>query len=382
MNALSSKMFVPSPTVVKAVSRPLQAPKMAVADRVSFTSPSSLSWNESFISPVAMEKATSAVLSQPIPRPKLDQNGVAGELWNQLPASSMAELAARYFSHQELQALNSGSYHDAAHPLVVADAVGGFARGLGWSPERREFMQQVALLHDADDRSQAGSREVRVGTPARAQVTLEWMEQNKATLCQRFGWNEEQHLEAQALIARTDFPFNDQAKAPMGTRFDGQSPLQVYRQLLSKLSPEAQTRVLSDGQALRFADQAGFYAGSFDQAVESVSHLNDELCLVGVPSTLKGSLTNTPGFLATMATDDHFDRQLASELGIAGKLRDRQEMLNCWDASKRANFESNGAKLDILASSLKSVPGELSPEKLESLKQVSETVYRWSKLAA
>lgn len=142
----------------------------------------------------------------------------ANTSWQGTASQSLAEFASRYFSSSEFQAFNSGSYHNVDHPLVVAEATGAFAHGLGWSPQRKGFMQQVALLHDADDRSQVGSEDIQTGTPARAQVTLEWMEQQQDPFKQRHGWNDDQLLEAKALIARTDFPFDDKARKPKGTR--------------------------------------------------------------------------------------------------------------------------------------------------------------------
>ncbi len=247
--------------------------------------------------------------------------------WQGTACSGVAELAARYFSSTEFQALNSGSYHNFEHPLVVAEAAGKFAPGLGWSPERKQFIEQVALLHDADDRTQVDSGEVKTGTPARAQVTLEWMEQQKEQLSQRFGWNPEQFVEAKALVARTDFPFDDKPKAAMGTRYDGQSSVQVYRDLLAQLPENRQAEVMRDGLALRFADQAGFYANSFDMAVESVQGLAKEL-----NTGLAGSLKFTPTFLEGVGKDNAFDQQIAAELGLAkAELPDRDRLLANWN---------------------------------------------------
>lgn len=292
--------------------------------------------------------------------------------WSQTPCSGVAELASRYFSSTEFQALNSGTYHNFDHPLVVADAAGAFAKGLGWSPERKQFIQQVALLHDADDRSQVGSDEVKTGTPARAQVTLEWMDQQKDQLSERFGWSSAQFSEAKALIARTDFPFDDKPKANMGTRYDGKSSVQVYQELLSELPCEKQAEVLRDGLALRFADQAGFYANSFDMAVESVQGLAKELNM-----GLAGSLKFTPTFLAGVGKDNNFDQQIAGQLGLQNvELPDRERLLANWNPAMALRFRTNASQFEMLGQAMNNVPAENVEAQLDGLKQAARATYR------
>lgn len=297
--------------------------------------------------------------------------------FGQTPSNSVAELASRYFSSEEFQALNSGTYHNFDHPIVVADAAGGFAGGMGWSPERKQFIQQVALLHDADDRSQVGSDQVKTGSPARAQVTLEWMDQQKEQLCERFDWKQEQFTEAKALIARTDFPFDDKPRNAMGTKYDGQSPVQVYKELLGQLPKAKQAEVLQDGLALRFADQAGFYAGSLDMAVEAVQGLVSELQGVGVPTNLASSLKMTPGFLAAAGNDLALDKQLAQELGHEGlRLPDRQDLLSRWDSGMEKRFQTNLAEFGLMAQAIGDSSAETVASQLSSLKDTARSVYR------
>ncbi len=313
-------------------------------------------------------------------KPQAEQLALSARpCWSQAASSGLADLASRYFSSTEFQALNSGTYHNFDHPLVVAEAAGGFAAGLGWSPERKQFIQEVALLHDADDRSQAGSEEIKTGSPARAQVTLEWMDQQQEALKQRFRWDAEQFLEAKALIARTDFPFDDKPKAPMGTQYDGQSPVQVYSDLLQQLPAHKQAQVLRDGLALRFADQAGFYAGTFDQAVESVQGLAQELQSVGVPTDLAGSLKFTPGFLAGVGKDTLFDQQLAQQLGHKVALPGRDQLLSDWDPAMALRFRTNSTQFELLSQALASVPPEsVGTEQLSFLKESARSAYRLS----
>ena len=303
--------------------------------------------------------------------PKAEQLAQSGQQsWHGTACSSVAELASRYFSCSEFQALNSGTYHNFDHPLVVADAAGAFAQGLGWSPERKQFIQQVALLHDADDRSQVDSHDVKTGTPARAQVTLEWMEQQKEQLSGRFGWSPEQFAEAKVLIARTDFPFDDKPKADMGTRYDGQSSVQVYQDLLSQLPKEKQAELMRDGLALRFADQAGFYANSFDMAVESVQGLATELNM-----PLAGSLKFTPTFLAGVGTDTQFDQQIAAQLGLEPELPDRERLLANWNPAMALRFETNSRQFEFLSQAMASLPDGSVDNQLDSLKTTARSAF-------
>ncbi|MBT9584662.1 hypothetical protein IV102_15065 [bacterium] len=353
------------PTPGQASARPAEAAETALTDGVSLDNGplenTRLRWQpvQNLVQPKAEQLARSA-----------------GSSWKQTASSGLADFASRYFSSDEFGALNSGIYHNFDHPLVVAEAAGGFAAGLGWSPERKEFIQQVALLHDADDRSQLGSDDVKTGSPARAQVTLEWMDQQQETLQQRFGWDSGQFLEAKALIARTDFPFDDKAKKPMGTKYDGQSPLQVYKELLQQLPQEKQAEVLRDGLALRFADQGGFYSGSFDMAVESVQGLASELQSVGVPTDLAGSLKFTPTFLSGVGKDIQLDQQLAQELGHSQSLPGREELLSNWDPAMAQRFRANSTQFELMGQALQSVPSAEVSNQLNSLKDSARFAYR------
>lgn len=367
MATILNTLHLPRVTCALPVLRPAAVPvgsgeaqpqdALVVSADTSELTPKTLRWEPatSLVNPKAEQLARSSAAS-----------------WQGTACSGVAELAARYFSSTEFQALNSGSYHNFEHPLVVAEAAGKFAPGLGWSPERKQFIEQVALLHDADDRTQVDSGEVKTGTPARAQVTLEWMEQQKEQLSQRFGWNPEQFVEAKALVARTDFPFDDKPKAAMGTRYDGQSSVQVYRDLLAQLPKNRQAEVMRDGLALRFADQAGFYANSFDMAVESVQGLAKELN-TGLP----GSLKFTPTFLEGVGKDNAFDQQIAAELGLANaELPDRDRLLANWNPAMSQRFQTNTRQFELLGQALGNLPAETVDSQLEALKSTARAAFR------
>ena len=196
---------------------------------------------------------------------------------------------AGYFALTELNELNSGFYHDTCHALEVADLVKEMALALGRSEQRAEFLKQVALIHDADPRLCDKTGECQAGTPARVQVTISWMESQRKTLEKRFGWEGLQFDEACALIARTDFPF-DRAPRSFGTRFDGMSPVELYREQLWKLPREQREACFTDALVLRFADQVSCYISDFQRAKRSVRDLADELNNAGVGVTFEGLL--------------------------------------------------------------------------------------------
>ena len=223
------------------------------------------------------------------------------------------DLVARYFTAQEFAALNPGRYHNPDHPVLVAEVAGELG-----GPERGTFLQQVALLHDADERLDLKTGERNEVSPARAQVTLEWMDLNQAALQSRLDWSATDFVEAKALVARTDFPFDDQPRN-FGTRYDGQSPLGVYRELLRELPVERQERVMEEGLALRFADQVANYTVNPQVSEAFVAGLGEELHWPGVR-------TSTAGFLQSVGSDLAFDRQLAAELGIPARLAPAPEL--------------------------------------------------------
>lgn len=278
---------------------------------------------------------------------------------------SLPDLVARYFSAEEFQALNSGHYHNAEHPVAVAEAVGGLAQGYGYSPERVRFLQQVALLHDADERI-APDGEARPGTPARAQVTLEWMDRNQQALSDRMGWSGVDFQEAKALIARTDFPFDEKPRQ-YGTRYDGKSPVQVYTELLAELPAERRQAAMKDGIVLSFADQTGFYAGTFEQGAEAVRGLAEELRPI-LNTGFAAMIQTTPGFLQSAGNSVELDWQIAGQVGVQSpELPGRQELLATYPPTMRANLNGNLSRFTKLGQALKAVPAEQQDEHLEML---------------
>ena len=278
--------------------------------------------------------------------PEVDYHGglsgfVSTWLWRKKRPQKDVPPCVGYLSLSEFRSLNCGLYHDCEHALEVAELTKELALALGSGEERAEFLRQVAFLHDADPRIDQETGEARPGTPARVQVTLDWMEQERARLLIQFGWYEEQFDEALALIARTDFPFDSEART-YGTRFDGLSPIEVYTRLLGRLSSDRQEKVLRDGLLLRFADQAAPYVGDFRRAAKSVHDLTQELNQNGCEVCVEKMLERTPEFLEAVGEDLSVDQKLKATLGLNGAhLHTREELLKALPWHKRYNFRWN-----------------------------------------
>ncbi len=278
--------------------------------------------------------------------PEVDYYGglagfVSTWIWRKRRTQGDSHPCVGYLSLSEFRSLNCGLYHDCEHALEVAELTKELALALGAGPDRAEFLRQVAFLHDADPRINAETGETCPGTPARVQVTLDWMESERPRLLKQFGWYEEQFDEALALIARTEFPFDDTPRE-CGTRYDGLSPIELYTQLLSRLPVRRQEEVLRDGLLLRFADQAAPYVGDFRRAAKSVHDLAEELTQQGCDVCVNQMLGQTWQFLADVGVDITIDQQLKARLGLNGAhLHTREELLRALPWNKRYNFRWN-----------------------------------------
>lgn len=248
-------------------------------------------------------------------------------------AGHIQALTEQFFGKEAFAAWNCGRYHDALHSMYVAETVASLSRGRRHQPERQMFLAQVALLHDADPRPQ--------GTPASVPRTLEWLERQQAWLQPTLGWTELAFRSAQALIARTDFPFDDQPRRSE-TRFDGLSPLGLYRGLLRQLpSPDQRAGVFEDAQLLRFADQCANYCRDFPTASCSVDDLSLELSRVG-PKVSREAL-DTASFLDRLGTDSEEDRRLAQELALPARVFSRGELFRLLPSAQRQAVARNRA---------------------------------------
>lgn len=225
---------------------------------------------------------------------------------------------------------NPGTYHDSLHAMYVAEVVAEMATSRRRQPDRRLFLAQVALLHDADPRP--------AGTPASVFRTLDWMWVHKETLQETLDWTDTAFEVALALIARTDFPFDITPRC-LGTSFDGHSPYTLYRDLIGRLPVQLRQGVFEDGQMLRFADQCANYCRDFETASLSVDQLSQELAEIGRPVS-RWDL-DTPSFLDSLASDALWDARLQNELGIEGRIFSRLELLHLLPSRTRHRLARN-----------------------------------------
>ena len=273
--------------------------------------------------------------------------------WAQRPLVSLAQKlwfrsqhhpvlsGAGYLSLSEFRNLNCGLYHDCQHAVDVAELTHELAIGLKKGSERAHFLRQVAFLHDADPRVCQETGLILRGTPARVQVTLEWMEQERDRLIRQFDWYDRQFDEAKALIARTDYPFDREGRQH-GTRFDGLSPVELHRQLLTELPRTRQAQVLEEGLLLRFADQISAYVEDFGRAAQSIHNLYSEFQQRGDSVNFKQLWQRTPEYLESIGKDLEPDRDLRANLGLSeARLFNRSELIRALPWQKRYNFKWN-----------------------------------------
>jgi hypothetical protein len=248
------------------------------------------------------------------------------------PDPSIVSLTRQLFGDATFARWNPGSYHDALHAQYVAEVVAAMAGCRKREPARRLFLAQVALLHDADPRP------AERPTPASVFRTVEWMWLHKEQLQESLAWTEVAFATALALIARTDFPFDDSPRKA-GTMFDGLSPYALYGNLLRRLPAESRDLAFEDGQILRFADQCANYCRDFATASQSVDDLSQEMHNVGRPVS-RGEL-DTAAFIDGLASDAQWDARLSHELGLSGRIYSQAELRHSLSARMQDRLERN-----------------------------------------
>lgn len=245
--------------------------------------------------------------------------------------ANLPSMVTSKFAPAEFLMLNSGDYHGAEHPVKVANATETLAKNAGVSPERAEFLRDVSLLHDADERIlMNGNGDYSYsegGVKARVPVTLAFMDLNQEGLQERFDWSNSEFKEAKALIAGTEHPLNDKVNDSRSNNlpeYDGKSAAGVLRDQLQGLPKDKQAQVTEELQIMRFADQSAEYFSGVDSARESVQGLSNE---INVP--YDALLKDTPNFIGGLGKDNEaFDdlpaqttKALIQDLGIESEAR-------------------------------------------------------------
>ena len=220
--------------------------------------------------------------------------------------------------------LESGEvYHNYLHSMKVADMA--FALASKRLPgDQAALVAEIAMLHDLDPLREPGKA-------ARVPATIELLradfegrmsihgEKGRSALKEVFGWDERKLAIAEAMIQRTEFPFDATHKNPAYAG-SGNSPPERYEAMLRKLSPADQKFVLEEAAMLsEFADKSSWYATeNFNGAAKIVDALAGEINAgIGKP-VMDFSKLDTAGFLSTIGTEGAyaFDRGLAAKLGL------------------------------------------------------------------
>ncbi len=264
-------------------------------------------------------------------------------------------------------------YHDRAHTGNVAQMTHELAIARGLSPEQAQFLSQVALIHDIDPGRAAGR-------PPRVPATLEWMrsETGQQMLRERFGWGDREISMAEALIQRTEFPFDGAAAGeqslfgprPQPQVHDGDtavigdvaaervhayydrtegssvdpSPLGRYRTMLEGMSAEDRAFVLSEGAMLsEYSDKSSWYFRSPAEALRSVQGLGTEAGFDMLPGT--------HGFLGNIGAEGSFthDMALAARFGIEMSAPTLETVLPHMSAEQRANWQATRRMFEEIA---------------------------------
>lgn len=254
-------------------------------------------------------------------------------------STSLPAAVTSKFAPAEFLALNQGEeeakgadvYHGVQHPINVAETVTTIAKNAGRSEERAQFLGDVALLHDADERilldGQGGYSFADGPTKARVPVTLAWMDANKPQLQARFEWDSEQFTEAKALIAGSEHPLSDKLDASRDNNlpsFDGRSSRSIYQEQLGQLPKQRQSQVHEDMQLLRAGDQWAENLQAPEAVEKSVIGLAKEVNLP-VDKLKQGK----PAFIAGVGRDNESigdlpqttSRAVAADLGLDGEAR-------------------------------------------------------------
>lgn len=248
-------------------------------------------------------------------------------------------IAIKYFKNKEFQSLHPQAkegflYHDACHSENTASVM--YQLASVYDPKNAEFLSQVALIHDIDP-----FREV--GISPRVPATLEWMENNKAEIINRFKWSERQFNVAKAIIMRTEFPFDENTRSTSYNDFYKQkSPVERYKEMLKNLNKTEKEFVMQRGALLsEYADKASWYMKPFPVARLAVRGLVNEA--QAEKKNVDLITLKTSDFLKKIGTSESFafDYQIA-RLAIPGfhlpLINEVMEKLS-WD--KKENFIDN-----------------------------------------
>lgn len=252
-------------------------------------------------------------------------------------------------AYHNFESLNCGIYHDTTHAILVSKISGKMAKNAGFGRKHCRFLAQVALLHDADERRHPETGEKDPLLPPRVSNTLDWMDRNEDYLCRHFSWTKSNFVLAQAIIARTIYPYDTKPRN-VGQRFHGMTPLQISERLHHDLEPELRETAVSLGLILRYADQISNYSGPWRRLERCLKGIREELKAEG--AELKGEELGTLEFLQAVGSDLTQDKALVLKFGLNRDCLYGQEVLHSFlpkDVKKRLQSNLRGLAKDLAA---------------------------------
>lgn len=242
-------------------------------------------------------------------------------------------------TYKNFEILNSGIYHDTQHVLTVSKLASSMAKNAGFCRKLCRFLAQVALIHDADERKDPKSGERNPLQHPRLNNTLDWMTRNEDYLCRHFSWTRSNFLMAQAVVARTAFPY-DNTPRDFGSEFKGLSPVEVSHALLRQLPAEDRANAVRMGIILHYADQIANYCGPWRRLQHTLNGLVEELKASGIELTV--SDLDPVSVLRSAGSELSHDRGTALKFGLGKEcLYDQAALLSFLPKNIRKRLDAN-----------------------------------------
>lgn len=250
-------------------------------------------------------------------------------------------------AYAQFDRLHSGLYHDAWQAQTVSKLASTMATQAGFSRKDSRFLAQVALLHNADERIDVRSGERQPLLPPQIHNTLDWLQEQRESLCRHFLWTKHNFNMACYLVARTASPFDGEPRL-VGQSFRGKSPVEIAGHFLNELPAEMRENAIRLGLILRFADQIANFTGNQKRIDSSLAGMVKELAATGAKVTVAD--LGIANYLPQIGTDLSQDRALALRFGInRDGLPGREALLALLPNPVRRRFEANLAALTKVA---------------------------------
>lgn len=250
-------------------------------------------------------------------------------------------------AYAQFDRLHSGLYHDAWQAQTVSKLASAMATQAGFNRKDSRFLAQVALLHNADERIDTRTGERQPHLPPQVHNTLDWLLEQRESLCRHFLWTKHNFNMACYLVARTASPFDGEARQ-VGKNFRGKSPVEIAGHFLNELPSEVREDAVRLGLILRFADQIANFTGNQKRIDVSLAGMVKELAASGAKVTVAD--LGIAKYLGQVGTDLSQDRALALRFGInRDGLMGREALLDLLPNPVRRRFEANLAALTKVA---------------------------------